>query len=114
MLDYVPIAATVADFYAQFGASATLVREATMLDPITGLPDSVQRTQQQIAGIQGVASRRFGELFPAVVGSQVFKSASELRLGDSLTVGGRKWRVGVVNKIEPGPVTLLYEAQLIA
>lgn len=121
MFDYAPIAATTASLIEQFGASAMLVRESTMIDPITGLPDSVGSTSQLIIGIKGTASRQFGEQFPAVVGSQTFKTATELRIGDLLTlcvktepICYRTWRVGIVSETMPGAVSIIFEGQLIA
>lgn len=113
MFNYQPLADTAATLITQFGAVVTINRPSGMWqDPrastvTAGVPLSIS-----MSAIVGDITDNYAQNFTVQQGDRLLTSTEETKIGDRITIDGEEYQVIDVVTTKPGPVALVYRAQV--
>lgn len=113
MFDYAPLAATAARLVAQFGNTATINRPSGMWqDPRSGTVTAGVPLSISMSAIVGDITDNYAQNFTVQQGDRLLTSTEETKIGDRITIDGEGYQVIDVVTTKPGPVALVYRAQV--
>lgn len=113
MFNYPPIAATAARLVAQFGNSITVTRQsANWQNPREGTVTAGVPLSISMSAIVGDITDSYAQQFSVQEGDRMVTSTDETKIGDRITIDGESYQVVDVSITKPGPVALVYRAQV--